>query len=147
MRILLAGSSADNARLPRIGTYNLVRAPEETPIDLQAESPRSATIGGVRSLEDPSAEADEHVVLRLGTLYGSETWYRAFGAVAEQMGNGQLPADEAVASFLHVQDATSATLQALQWPSGPVNIVDTTRLPQRGGCRRSPAGTRHRYPR
>ncbi|HVU66732.1 MAG TPA: NAD(P)-dependent oxidoreductase, partial [Ktedonobacteraceae bacterium] len=51
------------------------------------------------------------------------------GAVAAQVKRGQVVADEGVTSFLHVDDAASATLAALDWPAGIFNIVDDEPAP------------------
>jgi len=69
------------------------------------------------------------IILRYGMLYGPETWYASDGSVAEQVRNGQLPADEGITSFLHIDDAARAALLALDWPGGIVNIVDDEPAP------------------
>lgn len=70
------------------------------------------------------SEAPHGVLLRYGTLYGPGTGYASDGAIAAQVRRGELPANDDVTSFLHLEDATGAALQALGWPAGPVNIVD-----------------------
>ena len=57
-------------------------------------------------------------------FYGPGTWYDANGVMAEKVRTRALPATDGVMSFLHVEDAANAVLQALDWPTGPVNIVD-----------------------
>jgi nucleoside-diphosphate-sugar epimerase len=44
---------------------------------------------------------------------------------------GTLPANDGIASFVHVRDAAEAPVLALVpgWPSGPVNIVDDEPAP------------------
>jgi len=37
---------------------------------------------------------------------------------------GRLVIDDDATSFVHVDDAAAAAVQALTWPSGPVNICD-----------------------
>jgi nucleoside-diphosphate-sugar epimerase len=64
------------------------------------------------------------VVLRYGALYGPGTWHDLDGAVAEALRRGEHVATPAWASFLHVDDAASAAVAALDWPAGPVNVVD-----------------------
>ncbi|MFD6463888.1 NAD-dependent epimerase/dehydratase family protein, partial [Streptomyces roseolus] len=143
------GSSADNARIRRDGTRHLVdaahaarvplmiaqsiswayapgddQAGETVPLDTAAPEPRATTIGGVRALEDAVAELPRHVILRYGTLYGPGTWYAPGGLMADKLRAGELLANDAVSSFLHVDDAAAATLAALDWPDGPVNITD-----------------------
>ncbi|MEV4362071.1 NAD-dependent epimerase/dehydratase family protein [Nonomuraea sp. NPDC004186] len=165
---LNGGTPADNGRIRRIGTRNLVDAAkragvrrivaqsiawayeagdapatEDTPLDVTAPAPRSGVVGGVRALEEAVAELDEHVVLRYGLFYGPGTWYRPGGLVADVLRNGGptgdpasvflsgLAADAAVSSFVHVEDAAEATVAALRWPSGTVNIVDDEPAPAR----------------
>jgi nucleoside-diphosphate-sugar epimerase len=42
-----------------------------------------------------------------------------------------LTADDAVASFVHVEDAARAAAAALDWPSGAANIADDEPAPAR----------------
>jgi len=99
-------------------------AREEEALDLDAPAPRSGTIRGVHALETAAAEMPEAVILRYGLFYGPGTWYAADGFMAEQVRQGALPATDGVSSFIHVDDAAYATLLALDWPSGAVNIAD-----------------------
>lgn len=146
---LAAGGPAENARLRRHGTEHLVKAAkaagvtrivaqsicwvyaagdepatEDGPLDLAAPEPRATTVDGVHALETSVAEIDEWVVLRYGMLYGPGTWYAPDGRIAAQVRAGELRAAEAVTSFLHVDDAAAAAVQALSWPTGVFNIVD-----------------------
>lgn len=99
-------------------------ATEEIPLDLKASEPRKRTIEGICSLEKTVAEIPNHVILRYGMLYGQGTWYDTDGYMTEQIRQGRVTATDAVVSFLHVEDAANAAVLALNWPSGPVNIVD-----------------------
>lgn len=99
-------------------------ATEETPLDLKALEPRKRTVEGICSLEKAVAEIPNHVILRYGMLYGQGTWYDTSGYMAEAIRQGSVTATDAVMSFLHVEDAANAAALALNWPSGPVNIVD-----------------------
>ncbi|WP_096466140.1 NAD-dependent epimerase/dehydratase family protein [Aneurinibacillus soli] len=146
---LHAQSSADNAKIRIEGTRNLVDAShsvgvrrmiaqsiswayepgvapatEEVPLDLDAPMPRQTTIAGIVALEKAVAEIPESVILRYGTLYGPGTWYDVHGMIAEQVHRKEMTATEGVSSFLHVEDAARTAFLALDWPSGPVNIVD-----------------------
>ncbi|SMF73550.1 Nucleoside-diphosphate-sugar epimerase [Paenibacillus uliginis N3/975] len=140
---------SDNARIREIGTRNLVDAgkaanvsrfiaqsiswayepgegyaSEEIPLDLNAPYPRKTTVDGIISLERAVAEISNHVILRYGMLYGRDTWYDRKGVIAEKVTTKQMQATEGITSFLHVEDAANAALLALDWPSGPINIVD-----------------------
>lgn len=138
---------AANARIRREGTRNLVDAakaagvrrivaqsiswvyePGDTPADeatpVDGDPARAELIGSVRALENAAAELAEHVVVRYGLLYGPGTWYAPGDRVAAQLRAGELAADDAVSSFVHVADAAGAAVLALAWPSGVVNIVD-----------------------
>ncbi|WP_369185513.1 NAD-dependent epimerase/dehydratase family protein [Streptomyces sp. Y1] len=140
---------ADNARIRREGTRNLVDAAhragverivaqsiswayepgegpatEETALDTDAPEPRATSVDGVLALERAVAELPEHVILRYGMFHGPGTWYEPDGPVAGRLRRGELAADGSVTSFLHVADAARAALAALDWPSGVVNVVD-----------------------
>jgi len=146
---LTSGTSASNAVLRARGTRNLMDAAhgagvgrvisqsiawayaagcgpaaEETPLDLGAAEPRLTTIRGIAALEQMTREAPQWVVLRYGILYGPDTWYEPRGSKAADARAGRLPAGDDVTSFVHVDDAAAAAVQALTWPSGPVNICD-----------------------
>jgi nucleoside-diphosphate-sugar epimerase len=146
---LRASSMAANARLRVVGTRNLVDATraadvprivaqslgwayragdeparEHEPLDVAANEPRSTTVLGVAALEQTVGELPVSVVLRYGVLYGPGTWYSGDGARAEDARVGRLVADDNVVSFVHVGDAALAATEALEWPSGAVNICD-----------------------
>ncbi|MFR9724309.1 NAD-dependent epimerase/dehydratase family protein [Streptomyces sp. MS19] len=113
-------------------------ADESVPLDLNAPGPRGATVAAVDALERMSAELPEAVVLRFGLLYGPGTWYVPDGAAAAALRGepgppflGSVTPDAAVSSFVHVDDAASAAVAALDWPSGPVNVVDGEPAPAR----------------
>jgi nucleoside-diphosphate-sugar epimerase len=106
-------------------------ADETVPLDVGAEEPRGGMVEGIRVLEDTAAELDTAVLLRCGILYGPGTWYAPGGAAAAALAGdpdapflGYLEADSSVTSFVHVGDAAGAAVAALDWPAGPVNIVD-----------------------
>ncbi|MGZ0151248.1 NAD-dependent epimerase/dehydratase family protein [Kribbella sp. WER1] len=142
---------AANSRIRREGTRNLVDAAlaagvrrvvaqsiawayepgstpadESTPLDVRStDEARRATVDAVATLETITAEAPEWVALRYGLLYGPGTWYTKGGLMATT----PLPTGPDITSFLHVEDAAQAALEALTWPSGPLNIVDNHPLP------------------
>ncbi|QRP48505.1 NAD(P)-dependent oxidoreductase [Amycolatopsis sp. FDAARGOS 1241] len=151
---LAAGDRAANSRLRTVGTRNLVDAAraagvrrmvaqsiswayepgaapaaEGVPLDLHGAPDRVATVTGVADLETAVAELPEWVVLRYGTLYGPGTWYTAGGLMAQLAAAGRLPANADVTSFVHVDDAASAALAALTWPTGAVNVCDDDPAP------------------
>ncbi|PYC64777.1 dTDP-glucose 4,6-dehydratase [Streptomyces tateyamensis] len=106
-------------------------ASELVELDPSEQQPRARTVAAVRALEESAAELPGAVVLRYGLLYGPGTWYAPGGAVAAALGGGRAApflgsteADGAVSSFVHTADAAGAVLAALDWPGGPVNIVD-----------------------
>ncbi|MCM7686610.1 NAD(P)-dependent oxidoreductase [Enterobacter asburiae] len=71
-------------------------------------------------------------VLRYGFFYGPGTWYRPGGAVAEQALRGKaaiLGEGNAVWSFVHIDDAVTATVAALKAEPGIYNVVDDDPLP------------------
>lgn len=104
-------------------------ATEEIALDHEAPMPRKMTVDGVLALEEAVAEMPEYVILRYGMLYGPGTWYDLNGTVAEKVQRQEMKATEGVCSFLHVDDAARAALAALEWPSGPVNVVDDEPAP------------------
>ncbi|WP_072754371.1 NAD-dependent epimerase/dehydratase family protein [Rhodococcus maanshanensis] len=146
---LSGGSSGANARLRTEGSRNLANAiraagvrgvlaqsiawayedgagpaTEDTPLDVEAAPPRSITVEGVMALEQAMSDSAPATILRYGTLYGPGAWYSRTGLHAEAARAGTWTPALAVTSFLHVDDAVAATVAALEWPVGPVNIVD-----------------------
>ena len=145
---------AANARIRRVGTRNLVDAAraagvrrmiaqsiawayapgkgpadESVPLDLEAPLPRRNLVESVQALEQSVLEMEQGMVLRYGLFYGPGTWYAPDGLMAQQVRRGELSADEGITSFVHVDDAARATLLALDWPAGVVNIVDDDPAP------------------
>lgn len=103
-------------------------ADETDPLDMDSQA-FGAAAEALVTLEAIVSEAPHGVLLRYGTLYGPGTGYARDGAIAAQVRRGELPATEDVTSFLHVEDAADAAVQALGWPAGPVNIVDDEPAP------------------
>jgi nucleoside-diphosphate-sugar epimerase len=106
-------------------------AREAEPLDFGAPDARGRAVAAVESLEQTVAEIPVSIVLRYGILYGPSTWYARDGLTTEQVRRGEIAADDAITSFVHVADAAQAAVQALAWPSGPVNIVDDEPAPGR----------------
>jgi nucleoside-diphosphate-sugar epimerase len=141
----LAGEDrAANARLRIEGTRNLVDAAkaagvetmiaqsiawiyapgsapavEDDPLDTDASA-----YPGVSALEAAVSTMPRGVVLRYGMLYGPGTWYARDGAMADRARKGELRATPTWMPFLHADDAAIAAVHALDWPAGPVNVVD-----------------------
>jgi nucleoside-diphosphate-sugar epimerase len=99
-------------------------ASEDEALDLAATESRAGSVAAVQALEQAVAEMPIGVVLRYGLLYGPATWYKRDSLTTDQLKQGQLEATDAVSSFIHVDDAAQAALEALEWPAGIYNIVD-----------------------
>ena len=99
-------------------------AGEGEPLDVDAPEPRRRSVVAVRTLENAVAELPLGVSLRFGILYGPGTWYARDGLMAEQAARGELAADGDMSSFVHVDDAAGAAVDALEWPTGAVNVCD-----------------------
>ncbi|MCM0599758.1 NAD-dependent epimerase/dehydratase family protein [Periweissella fabalis] len=143
------GSSAANAHVRTIGTRNLVQAAqlvgvkqiiaqsiawsyapgdnlatEETPLDITAPAPRQTTVNGILALEKAVKTLPLWTILRYGTLYGPGTWYDQGNLINQQMAAGELTLSLGITSFIHINDAVQAAMQALTLPQGVYNIVD-----------------------
>ncbi|KIF65960.1 dTDP-glucose 4,6-dehydratase [Streptomyces sp. AcH 505] len=138
--------AATSAGVPRIVVQSISwayapgdePADETDPLDLAAAEPRGRIAVGIQALEETAAEVGTAVSLRYGVLYGPGTWYEPGGPAAAALAGdpdapflGSVAADDSVNSFLHVADAARAAVAALDWPSGPVNIVDDEPAPGR----------------
>jgi nucleoside-diphosphate-sugar epimerase len=77
----------------------------------------------------------EGVVLRYGQFYGPGTYYASDGNIAEQVRRRRFPIvgpGEGIFSFIHIDDAASATVAALERGApGIYNIVDDEPAPLR----------------
>lgn len=141
---LSAGDFDANARLRIDGTRNLVDAaraagvekmiaqsiawvyrPGEDPATEDDDlDPSLQPYPAVAALEKAVGEMPHGVVLRYGAFYGPGTWYAPEGAIAQQVHAEALKLTPSWTCFVHVDDAASAAVAALDWPEGPVNIVD-----------------------
>lgn len=106
-------------------------AVETDPLDVDAPDPRKRTVAAVQALEQAVGEMPLGIVLRYGILYGAGTWYDKDSFTTDQIRRGELIANDAVTSFVHVEDAASAALLALDWSAGAYNIVDDEPAPAR----------------
>ncbi len=104
--------------------------PEGAPLYLDAPPPIGPAVQTMKSVEDAvlSADSIEGVVLRYGMFYGPGTWYAQEGDIGRQVRKRRYPMighGEGVYSFIHVDDAASATVAALERAEpGIYNVVD-----------------------
>ncbi|WP_433476715.1 NAD-dependent epimerase/dehydratase family protein [Spirillospora sp. CA-142024] len=133
-----------NSHLRIEGTRNLVEAAKAADVEIMiaqsiawlyvpGDAPaveadpldsRLPPYSGIAALEAKVGEMPRGVVLRYGALYGPGTWYAPDGAIAQRVRAGSLRQAPSWTSFVHADDAAAAALAALDWPAGPVNIVD-----------------------
>ncbi len=103
---------------------------EEAPLYLDAPPPVGPAVRTIEEVEDAvlSVEGIEGVVLRYGFFYGPGTWYAKEGDVGRQVRKRRYPMigqGEGTYSFIHVDDAASATVAALEGAKpGVYNVVD-----------------------
>ena len=102
---------------------------EDAPLDLDAPDPFGsvfrATAEGERLTLSPDGITG--VVLRYGQLYGPGTYFDHDGDFARQARRRMLPivgSGGGVFSFVHVDDAASAAVVALEHGDGVYNVVD-----------------------
>jgi nucleoside-diphosphate-sugar epimerase len=102
---------------------------EEEPLYDDAFPPWNRSVHALRYLERVvTAPGMEGIVLRYGFFYGPGTAYARDGSLAEQVRRRRFPivgGGEGIFSFVHVDDAASATVAAIErgWP-GIYNVVD-----------------------
>jgi nucleoside-diphosphate-sugar epimerase len=99
-------------------------AHEDEALDTDAPDPRGRTVRSVVTAEQAAAQVPSAVTLRYGLLYGPGTWYVRESFTTDQLRRGEMVVNDAVVSFIHVEDAARAALLALDWPSGIYNVVD-----------------------
>ncbi|MDQ4063863.1 MAG: NAD(P)-dependent oxidoreductase [Actinomycetota bacterium] len=103
---------------------------EEAPLYLDAPSPIGPAVETIKEVEEAVLTADgiEGIVLRYGMFYGPGTWYAKDGDVGRQVRKRRYPMighGEGTYSFIHVDDAASATVAALESARpGVYNVVD-----------------------
>lgn len=90
----------------------------------ESEPLRKNVTPGVPELETAVLATRHGVVLRYGQLYGPGTWRAADAADSDAATRRALSPMAEVGSFVHVADAAAATVLALGWPAGIVNVVD-----------------------
>jgi nucleoside-diphosphate-sugar epimerase len=103
---------------------------EGDPLFLDAPDPMGPSMRALGELERQVLQADglEGVMLRYGLFYGPGTSYAADGATAARVRRHRFPvvgAGSGVYSFVHVDDAASATVAAVERGApGLYNVVD-----------------------
>jgi len=102
---------------------------ETAPLMVDAPEPFSLSVGPTVEGErlTQSARGIEGVVLRYGQLYGPGTYFSARGDLVRQARRWMLPivgAGQGTFSFVHVDDAASAAVCAVDRGHGIYNIVD-----------------------
>lgn len=101
---------------------------ESQPLAVDASPRVSLSSRSYTELEDRLAAAPlEGMALRYGFFYGPNTWYNPDGAVAEQVRQQHVPIigkGEGVYSWVHIDDAATATVAALNAPPGKYHVVD-----------------------
>jgi nucleoside-diphosphate-sugar epimerase len=103
---------------------------EDDPLHVDAPDPLGPSMRAVADLERQALQADgiEGVVLRYGLFYGPGTGYAPDGGVAERVRRHRFPvvgSGSGVYSFVHVDDAASATVAAVErGVPGVYNVVD-----------------------
>jgi nucleoside-diphosphate-sugar epimerase len=141
-RNLLAAATAAGSRRIIVQSIAQAYAPlggwvkaEDDPLYSDAPAPFADTFQAVIDLEAIAlgSEGIEPVVLRYGNLYGPGTRFAADGSDAELVREGRFPiagGGPAHWSFIHVQDAARATVQALdRGTPGIYNVVDDEPAP------------------
>ena len=111
-------------------------ADESSPLAVDASPGVAAGARTYVELESTAFRVSEIdcVAMRYGFFYGPGTWFRNAGDMGEQVRRQQVPvigAGQGVASFVHIEDAASATVTALECAPGPYNIVDDNPSQQR----------------
>ncbi|HYP55015.1 MAG TPA: NAD(P)-dependent oxidoreductase [Solirubrobacterales bacterium] len=110
---------------------------EEAPLFESAPPPFAEAVGALLDLERQvvGAEGIEGIVLRYGWFYGPGTHYASEGWQGEEVRRRRLPIvgeGSGTFSFVHVDDAASATVAALsKGTAGVYNVVDDEPAPMR----------------
>lgn len=102
---------------------------ESAPLDTGARGTWGEIVSAVAALEETVLAGRNFVgvVLRYGALYGPETAVWSDGNVGHLVGRRRLPIigrGDGVHSFIHIDDAAGATLDALDGAVGVYNVVD-----------------------
>jgi nucleoside-diphosphate-sugar epimerase len=110
---------------------------EDAPLALEAPLPFGDSVRTIDEMERAVVGADglEGLVLRYGWFYGPGTYLADDGSVARDVRRRRLPVigkGIGLYSFVHVDDAASATIAAVERGApGVYNVVDDEPAPQR----------------
>jgi len=104
-------------------------ADESSPLAVDASPGVAASARTYVELESTAfrASGTTCVAMRYGFFYGPGTWYTSGGDMGDQVRRQQVPiigAGQGVSSFVHIDDAASAAVTALECAPGAYNIVD-----------------------
>jgi len=104
-------------------------ADESSPLAVDASPGVAAGVRTYVELESTAFRASgiDCAAMRYGFFYGPGTWYTKADDMGEQVRRQQVPivgAGQGVWSFVHIEDAASATVAALDGAPGAYNIVD-----------------------
>jgi nucleoside-diphosphate-sugar epimerase len=110
-------------------------ADESAPLAVDASPGVAGSARTYLELESTAFRATgiDCVAMRYGFFYGPGTWYTNTDDMGEQVRRRHVPiigAGQGVSSFVHIDDAASATVAALECAPGPYNIVDDDPSPQ-----------------
>ena len=143
-RNLLAAARAAGARRVVAESVAFLYAPrgdwvkdEDADLFLGAPEPFGAAVEALADLERQVREAEgvEGVILRFGNFYGPATGFAADGSQADEVRKRRLPIvgkGTGIFSFIHVEDAASATAAAVEGGApGTYNVVDDEPAPMR----------------
>src|SRR5215471_8240795 len=139
---LLAGMRESGVRRYVLQTSGFWYAPgpgladESSPLAVDASPGVAAGARTYVELESTAFRASEIacVAMRYGFFYGPGTWYTNADDMGEQVRRQQVPiigAGQGVWSFVHIEDAASATVTGLECAPGAYNIVDDNPSQQR----------------
>jgi len=143
-RILIEAARAAGARRMVAQSIAFLYAPEGDSVKdedaapfTQAPEPFGGTVRALMDLEQQVTGAGglEGVVLRYGWFYGPRTYYAPDGATAAEVHRRRQPVvgkGDGGFSFIHVDDAASATVAAVEGgPPGIYNVTDDEPAPMR----------------
>ena len=104
-------------------------ADESSPLAVDGSPGVAASVRTYLELESAAFRSSEIecIAMRYGFFYGPGTWYTSEADMGQQVRRQEVPiigAGQGVHSFVHIEDAASATVAALECAPGAYNIVD-----------------------